>query len=351
MRTRARTLLTFALTLVLLGLQPLAALATPANDDRADATPVTAVPFYDSVDVTGATVEADEPDPSCAPTGATVWYAVSVPKRTTLQVDTMGSTYDTVVAVYDTSLGEIACNDDTGGLESLVTFTAARNTTYLVQVGAFGGYLEPDWPAELSIAIDAVTGSAKPKPERFTFSGRYAEASTFYETEDSYGEAYIYVVDGRDNRTRVQQIGFYAFESAYDPVKQTYTWTDWYGDAPIENAGIDRKLMSAFIDQPLEVSGFSCTYDEMTEEESCRELGPEIADTGVFWTGDGELSKVRESSRETGPWGTFSVKYRSSSRSADVTGMVADTELAASFDDAWGIIADVKQMVMIRPAR
>jgi hypothetical protein len=64
----------------------------------------------------------------------------------------------------------------------------------------------------------------------------------------------------------------------------------------------------------------------------------------VFWTDAGALSKVRESSRETGPWGTFSVKYRSSSRSAEVTGMVADTELAASFDDAWGVIADVKQM-------
>jgi hypothetical protein len=121
-------------------------------------------------------------------------------------------------------------------------------------------------------------------------------------------------VEGRENRTPVQQIGFDAYESADDPVKETYTWTDWYGDAPIENAGIDRKLTSAFIDQPPEVDGSSCTYDPMTEEEYCRELGPKIADAGVFWTGSGALSKVRENSRETGPGGTFSVKYRASSR-------------------------------------
>jgi hypothetical protein len=351
MRKRARTLLIFALTMVLLGLQPLAALAAPANDDRADATPVTAVPFYDYIDVSGATVEADEPEPSCAPTGSTVWYAVSVPKKSTLQIDTMGSTYDTVVAVYNTSLGEVACNDDAGGFESLVTFAAARNTTYLVQVGAFGGYLDEGWPAELSISIDAVQGSAKPKPERFTFSGLYAEASTYYETESAYGEAYIYVVDGRENRNPVRAVGFYASESAYDPVKETYTWTDWYGDAPIENAGIDRKLMTASIDQSMEVYGFSCTYDPMTDEEYCRELGPEMVYADVTWTGYGALTKVRESSRTTGPEGTFSVKFRSSSRSADVAGMVADTDLSFSFDGAYGSINDVKQMVMIRPAR
>jgi hypothetical protein len=354
MRARSRNLLIFVLTMVLLGLQPLAALAAPANDDRADATSVTAVPFYDSVDVTGATVEADEPEPSCAPIGMTVWYAVSVPKKSTLEVDTMGSEYDTVVAVYDTSLREVACNDDAGGLESRVTFSAARNTTYLVQVGAFGGYVDPEegYPL-LGISIDAASPSGNPKSERITFSGRSAQASTSFETEDGWGDAYLHVFDGLDNRQPVREVGFNAFSRYYDPAKETVTWTEWYGYGPIENAGVDRKLMSAYVDQPLEVYGYSCTGDPESEdyEGDCRELGPETVDVDVTWTGYGKLSKVRENYRETGPGGTFSFKSRSSSRSADVAGMVADTDLSFSFDGAYGAINDVKQMVMIRPSK
>jgi hypothetical protein len=61
MRVRGRTLLSAALCASLLLVQPVAALAQPANDARADATVVTAVPFTDVVDVTGATEEPDEP--------------------------------------------------------------------------------------------------------------------------------------------------------------------------------------------------------------------------------------------------------------------------------------------------
>lgn len=49
------------LTAALLIAQPVAALAAPDNDDRANATPVTSIPFFDVVDVSDATVEDDEP--------------------------------------------------------------------------------------------------------------------------------------------------------------------------------------------------------------------------------------------------------------------------------------------------
>jgi hypothetical protein len=88
-----RTVL-LSLTAALVVGQPMAALAAPDNDDRANATPVTAIPFSDVVDVSDATVEDDEPGTGCltyyddefdetyeVPVGHTVWYEVSLRNR------------------------------------------------------------------------------------------------------------------------------------------------------------------------------------------------------------------------------------------------------------------------------
>jgi hypothetical protein len=46
--------------------------AQPANDDIANATPITSLPFDDSLDTTEATMAPDDPD--CFGNGPTVWY-------------------------------------------------------------------------------------------------------------------------------------------------------------------------------------------------------------------------------------------------------------------------------------
>jgi hypothetical protein len=147
-----RTLLA-TLTAALVVGQPVAALAAPDNDDRANATPVTAIPFVDVVDVADATTEADEPGTGCltyedeegsfeVPVGHTVWYEVSLGKRTQVLVDTAGSGFDTVAVVYTSDLEEIACNDDAGSLQAKVDFTAERGQTYLVKIGSYGDYTD-----------------------------------------------------------------------------------------------------------------------------------------------------------------------------------------------------------------
>ena len=63
-----------------------------------------------------------------------------------MTIDTLGSSFDTVLAVYTgnslSGLTERACNDDIGGgnLQSRVSFAAAGGTTYWVQASGFSGH-------------------------------------------------------------------------------------------------------------------------------------------------------------------------------------------------------------------
>ncbi|HLH25960.1 MAG TPA: FecR family protein [Chloroflexota bacterium] len=118
----------------------------PSNDQFAGATPVTSLPARFQQNTSGATTEGGEPLTPCGPntfTGKTVWFAVSGSPTGGVSVDTFGSDFDTVLAVYTgTTLGSlslVACNDDTSGPQSRVVFAITPGTTYYVQVGGNGG--------------------------------------------------------------------------------------------------------------------------------------------------------------------------------------------------------------------
>ena len=82
------------------------------------------------------------------PVGHTVWYRI-VGTGGPVTVDTAGSDYDTIIAVYtaDGSGGFTpvpdACVDDVGldpigvTLQSAVTFDTVAGTTYYVQIGGY----------------------------------------------------------------------------------------------------------------------------------------------------------------------------------------------------------------------
>jgi hypothetical protein len=120
----------------------------PANDNFANAITATApFPFTDMKDTSGATVEATDPNPSCV-TGSrfnTVWYKFTAPSNGTINADTHGSNYDTILVAGTAPTGaasfaEVACNDDTSGtdLTSQISFAAASGTQYFFMVGGFG---------------------------------------------------------------------------------------------------------------------------------------------------------------------------------------------------------------------
>ncbi len=84
-----------------LGSDPFSAQASaPANDNFANATLITTIPFSDGpFSTTEATSEPGEPSP-CGSIGRTVWYSFTPSQSGTIVADTTGSDYDTVLAVY-----------------------------------------------------------------------------------------------------------------------------------------------------------------------------------------------------------------------------------------------------------
>ena len=95
-----RMLLAAVATAALLGAAAApAALAAPANDAFAAATPVSALPFSDTTDMSGATVETDEPQ-FCSYSQGSVWYAVTPSANGTLSASTLGSTAPAQLNVY-----------------------------------------------------------------------------------------------------------------------------------------------------------------------------------------------------------------------------------------------------------
>ncbi len=118
--------------------------APPPNDTCA--TPIlVAVPSSTTGNLDGARNDftpVTEGFPGCAGgAGGDVVYALRVARDTTLTIDTLGSTFDTVVYVRRDPCqtgAQVACNDDSAGLSSRVTFAASAGV-YYVFVDGFGG--------------------------------------------------------------------------------------------------------------------------------------------------------------------------------------------------------------------
>ncbi len=108
----------------------------PPNDDCFDATHVgnvTNLPF----DTTNATFDG----PGYYNTTDNVWYRYTAPYTCDVTVSLCGSSYDTVLVVYDgwdcnpAYADMITRNDDFCGLQSKVTFDAIAGHHYLIEVG------------------------------------------------------------------------------------------------------------------------------------------------------------------------------------------------------------------------
>jgi hypothetical protein len=94
----------------------------------------------------GATAEFGEPIHAGVDGGKSVWWRWRAPLRGVVTFTTIGSNFDTVLAVYTRGrierLREIASNDDGPGglgLQSLVTFEARRGQVYRIAVDGFQG--------------------------------------------------------------------------------------------------------------------------------------------------------------------------------------------------------------------
>jgi hypothetical protein len=147
----------------------------PDNDDRVNATAISAIPFSDSLSTVEATNEADEPE-GCG--GNAVWYTFTPSADIRLEANTFGSDYDTVITVWQDlgggDLGFVDCNDDAIGLESRVRWDAVGATTYLMQVGGCCGFDSGDTG---NLVFNLLEGPP-PVLEDFTIDGASVNAKT-----------------------------------------------------------------------------------------------------------------------------------------------------------------------------
>jgi subtilisin family serine protease len=120
----------------------------------------------------GASCEAGEPSHAGVASGASVWWRFTAPRSATVTIDTSGSDFDTVLAVYTGSsvgaLTGVAANNDAPGLgtASAVTFDVTEGVTYSVAVDGFAAdsgsiRLGVSWSSMTAAPLN-VAGAAEP---------------------------------------------------------------------------------------------------------------------------------------------------------------------------------------------
>ncbi len=118
--------------------------AEVTNDNFADRAELTGTyPITVLSSNTRATREVDEPYHAGVEGGGSLWWTWTPTTSGIYIIDTRGSSFDTVLAVYTgnnlTSLHDVAEDDDSGGNgTSLITFTATSNVTYQIAVDGYG---------------------------------------------------------------------------------------------------------------------------------------------------------------------------------------------------------------------
>lgn len=115
----------------------------PANDDLANAATLSGSTANASGNNLGASAETSENDHAGLPATQSVWYRWTAPDNLTYQVDTCGSSADTLLDVFPDGptfplSAAIASNDDSCGTSSKLSFNAVSGLTYLIAVDTDG---------------------------------------------------------------------------------------------------------------------------------------------------------------------------------------------------------------------
>lgn len=128
----------------------------PGNDMWASARNIDRFPYQSTLITEWAGVEVGEPAPLCGSIGHTAWYRYTPSSDITVTFDTVGSDYDTLLALWarsGNSLSRVACDNDISDSQrqSRIVRTLEAGTTYYVQVGGRNG-------AEGNMVFNATAG-------------------------------------------------------------------------------------------------------------------------------------------------------------------------------------------------
>jgi hypothetical protein len=140
-----------------ISLHVLSAPAPPPNDAFSGRIAVAGLPATAHGSNIAATAEAGEPPHANEPADASVWWSWTAPASGRVEINTFGSGFDTVLAVYTgAAMGALttiaANNNDGAGLQSRTTFSAQAGVAYAIAVD---GMEQADGDIELSILPSA----------------------------------------------------------------------------------------------------------------------------------------------------------------------------------------------------
>ena len=130
--------------------------APPSNDDFANAAVIGSIPYISSISTVEATEAGDGPVVTSMCDGKSltkgtnnVWYRYTPATTAPVNIDTLGSDYDTYVAIWVgpdiNNLTLVACDDDNdAGFQSqMILFSATAGVTYYIEVAQFSCTQDP----------------------------------------------------------------------------------------------------------------------------------------------------------------------------------------------------------------
>ena len=138
----------------------LAAAEAPANDSFAAATVLTGESLTAAGSTLGASRESGEPTAGYSYGSTSIWYSWTAPATGGVTIDTTGSGFDAVVAVYTGdalgSLSQVTFNHEVapGTRTGRASFRAEAGTTYRIQVDGHG--YGQEGPLQLALSTRAV---------------------------------------------------------------------------------------------------------------------------------------------------------------------------------------------------
>ncbi len=114
------------------------------GEDIASATPIDALPYYDTGTTAGHVDDYDEECPYPGSTSPDVVYVLNLAEGASIDVDICESAYDTKLYIYDDAMTALACNDDagcgtTGYMSKIEAFPVTAGVNYYIVVDGYGG--------------------------------------------------------------------------------------------------------------------------------------------------------------------------------------------------------------------
>lgn len=107
-----------------------------------------------------AGMTTSSPGFSCVASGGNdMWFAWMAAESGDALIATCGADFDTVLEAYSGSCGSLtslACNDDSCGLQSRITFPVTMGTTYFIRVGGFAA-ATGNFPLEIGVSEPPLT--------------------------------------------------------------------------------------------------------------------------------------------------------------------------------------------------